>query len=62
MPIGLKIGKLVNKTVWQPDRKQVVIEQTLDVWILFGGSFGGDAVQCGENALFRTKEQYLAVG
>ena len=31
MPIGLKIGKLVNKTVWQPDKKQVVIDQTLEL-------------------------------
>ena len=31
MPIGLKIGKLVNKTVWQPENKQVVIDQTLEL-------------------------------
>ena len=31
MPIGLKIGKLVNKTVWQPDRNHVLIDQTLEL-------------------------------
>jgi hypothetical protein len=31
MPIDLKIGKLVNRTVWQPDRNQVVIDQTLEL-------------------------------
>ena len=31
MPIDLKIGKLVNKTVWQPDKNQIVIDQTLEL-------------------------------
>ena len=31
MPIDLKIGKLVNRTVWQPDRNQVLIDQTLEL-------------------------------
>ena len=31
MPIGLKIGKLVNKTVWQPDKNQIVIDQTREL-------------------------------
>ena len=31
MPIDLKIGKLVNKTVWQPDANQVLIDQTLEL-------------------------------
>ena len=31
MPIDLKIGRLVNRTVWQPDRNQVVIDQTLEL-------------------------------
>ena len=31
MPIDLKIGKLVNRTVWQPDKNQIVIDQTLEL-------------------------------
>ena len=31
MPIDLKIGKLVNRTAWQPDKNQVVIDQTLEL-------------------------------
>ena len=31
MPIGLKIGKLVNKTVWKPDKNHVLIDQTLEL-------------------------------
>lgn len=31
MPIDLKIGKLVNRTVWQPDANQVLIDQTLEL-------------------------------
>ena len=31
MPIDLKIGKLVNRTVWDPDRNQVLIDQTLEL-------------------------------
>ena len=31
MPIDLKIGKLVNRTVWQPDKNQVLIGQTLEL-------------------------------
>ena len=31
MPIDLKIGKLTNRTAWQPDKKQVVIDQTLEL-------------------------------
>jgi len=31
MPIDLKIGKLTNRTVWQPDKNQIVIDQTLEL-------------------------------
>ena len=31
MPIDLKIGRLVNRTVWQPDANQVLIDQTLEL-------------------------------
>ena len=31
MPIDLKIGRLVNRTVWQPDANQVLIGQTLEL-------------------------------
>ena len=31
MPIDLKIGRLVNRTVWQPDKNQVLIDQTLEL-------------------------------
>ena len=31
MPIDLKIGRLVNRTVWQPDKNQIVIDQTLEL-------------------------------
>ena len=31
MPIDLKIGKLVKRTVWQPDRNQILIDQTLEL-------------------------------
>lgn len=31
MPIDLKIGRLVNRTVWQPEKNQVVIDQTLEL-------------------------------
>ena len=31
MAIDLKIGKLTNRTVWDPGRNQVVIDQTLEL-------------------------------
>ena len=31
MPIDLKIGRLVNRTAWHPDKNQVVIDQTLEL-------------------------------
>ena len=31
MPIDLKIGKLINRTGWDPGRNQVVIDQTLEL-------------------------------
>ena len=31
MAIDLKIGKLINRTVWQPEKNQVVIDQTLEL-------------------------------
>ena len=31
MPIDLKIGRLVNRTVWKPDANQVLIDQTLEL-------------------------------
>ena len=31
MAIDLKIGKLINRTVWEPDRNHVLIDQTLEL-------------------------------
>ena len=31
MAIDLKIGKLTNRTVWVPEKNQVVIDQTLEL-------------------------------
>ena len=31
MPIDLRIGKLTNRAVWQPDNNQVLIDQTLEL-------------------------------
>ena len=31
MAIDLKIGKLTNRTVWDPGKNQVVIDQTLEL-------------------------------
>ena len=31
MPIDLRIGKLTNRTVWQPEANQILIDQTLEL-------------------------------